>query len=219
MYAVIVGCNEIGYHVAKVLLAAGHEITVIEKSHSRCQMLWDELGTMVVQGDGTHEPTMKSAGLGRSDLLIAVTGRDDVNLVACQIAKHRFNVPQTMAVIKDTKNEPLFHLMGVDLVVNSTHQVVTSLEEGVPGRPLVHLKNLQPPNMELISISVPEDSGVVGKRLEEVDLPPRSFIALVVKGNDASLPSPATVLEADDEIVAVTISEEEQTLYDILTGV
>ena len=73
--------------------------------------------------------------------------------------------------------------------------------------------------MELISISVPEDSGVVGKRLEEVYLPPRSFIALVVKGNDASLPSPATVLEADDEIVAVTISEEEQTLYDILTGV
>jgi Trk K+ transport system NAD-binding subunit len=124
-----------------------------------------------------------------------------------------------MAVIKDTKNEPLFHLLGVDLVVNSTHQVVTSLEEGVPGSPLVHLKNFRPPDLELVSITVPEDAGVVGKHLTELDLPQNSKITLVVRANRPYLPAQVTALEGDDEVVAVTVAGEEQSLYDTLTGV
>ena len=219
MYAVIVGCSEVGSPVATALWAAGHEITVIEKRHSRCQLVWDALGTVTVQGDGTDEATLQSAGLARADLLVAVTGRDEVNLVACQVAKLRFDVPQTMAVIKDTKNEPLFHLLGVDLVVNSTHQVVTSLEEGVLGRPLVHLKNFRLPNLELVSITVPEDAGVVGKHWTEFDMPDSSQITLIVRADRPYLPSQVSALEAGDEIVAVTLTGEEQTLYDTLTGV
>ena len=219
MYAVSVGSSEIGFHVARALLAAGHEVVVIEQLRYRCQLIADELGSSVVQGDGTDAETLKSTGVGRADIFIAVTNRDETNLVACQMAKHTFNVARTMAVIKDTKNEPLFHILGVDLVVNSTHMVVTTLEEGVPGRPLLHLMNLKVPDLQLVSISIPEDASVVGKRLDAVALPPHSFISLVVKGNHATLPSPDLIVEGLDEVVAVTMDDEEQTLYDILTGV
>ena len=218
MFAVIVGCSEIGYHLAKSLLAVGDEV-VVEKDRERCQLLIDEVGGISLQGDGTDEAVLKQAGVSRADVLIAVTGRDDTNLVICQMTKHVFNVPWTMTVIRDPKNEPVFHLLGVDVVVDSIHLVLASLEEGIPGRPLVHLSSLRAPGTELISVSIPGEAGVVGMRLEDVELPPHSFISLVVKKSGAALPTDGLVLEADDELVAVTMTGDEQTLYDILTGV
>ena len=219
MYMVIVGCSEVGYHLTKALLASGHEVVVIEKNSERCQLLTDELGSVAMQGDGTDERTLREAGITRADVLVAVTGRDETNLVICQITKHIFQVPRTMALIKDPKNEPIFHVLGVDVVVNAVHQILASFEEGVPGRPLLHLMNLRVQGMELVSVSLPEDSGILGKRLGEVELPPSSFISLVVKKSVAQLPNDALVMEADDELVAVTRTGDEQTLYDILTGV
>ena len=151
--------------------------------------------------------------------MAAVTNRDETNLVACQLAKHLFQVPRTMALVRDTKNEPVFHVLGVDVVVNATHLMVNNLEEGVPGRPLIHLLNLRVPDTALVSVAIPEDSAAVGKRLDELELPPHSFISLVIKRSQAELPSNNLVLEGRDEVVAVTMTDEEQTLYDILTGV
>ena len=221
MFVVILGCSEVGYHLTKALLATGHEVVVIEKDQSRCQLLTEELGnvSVVQQGDGTDEMVLKRAGASRADVFVAVTGRDETNLVACQVTKHVFQVPRTMAVLKDPKNEPVFQLLGVDVVVNATHQVLTSLEEGIPGRPMLHLMNLSAAGMELVSLSIPDDAGVVGRRLEDVELPPHSVVSLVIKKSGAQLPSHELVLEAEDQVVAATMTGEEQTLYDILTGV
>ena len=219
MYMVIVGCSNVGYHLTKALLASGHEVVVVEKNRDRCQLLTDELGSVAIQGDGIDERTLKQAGITRADVLVAVTGRDETNLVICQMTKHIFQVPRTMALIKDPKNEPIFHVLGVDVVVNEVHQILASFEEGVPGRPLVHLMNLRVRGMELVSVSLPEDSGILGKRLGELELPPSSFISLVVKKSVAQLPNDALVMEVDDELVAVTRTGDEQILYDILTGV
>jgi trk system potassium uptake protein TrkA len=219
MFVAIVGCSAVGYHLAKVLLSAGHEVVVIERNPARTQLLYEELGSIVLQGDGTDAGALKLAGVSRADILAAVTNRDETNLVACQLAKHLFQVPRTMALVRDTKNEPVFHVLGVDVVVNATHLVVNNLEEGIPGRPLIHLLNLRVPDTALVSVAIPEDSAAVGKRLDELELPPHSFISLVIKRSQAELPSNNLVLEGRDEVVAVTMTDEEQTLYDILTGV
>ena len=219
MYVVIVGCSSVGYHLTKVLLTAGHEVTVVEKNHTRCQLLWDELGSVVIEGDGTDERVLKSAGTARADIFVGAAESDETNLVACQIAKHVFQVPHTMSIIQDTKNQPLFEVLGINVVVNATHLMVTALEEGVPGRPLLHLMNPRVPELELVSVSIPADSAVVGKRLDEVELPPHSFISLVVKKDRALLPSDDMILESEDEVVAVTMTGEEHILYEILTGV
>jgi trk system potassium uptake protein TrkA len=170
-------------------------------------------------GDGTDELTLKRAGIARADVVVSLTGADATNLVISQMTKHIFRVPRTMALIKDPKNEPIFHEVGVDVVVNSTHLVLESMEEGVPGRPLVHLMNLRVPGMELVSISIPEDSNIIGKRLSEIELPPNSFITLMVKKTGATLPTGRSVVEPEDELVAVTPEGDEQILYDLLTGV
>tara|TARA_B100001167_G_scaffold7436_1_gene4177 strand:+ start:1230 stop:1889 length:660 start_codon:yes stop_codon:yes gene_type:complete len=219
MYVVIVGCSESGYHLSKALIAGGHEVVVVEKSIERFQLLKDELGTVALLGDGTDELTLKRAGIARADVVVSLTGVDATNLVITQMTKHIFQVPRTMALIKDPKNEPIFHEIGIDVVVNSTHLVLESMEEGVPGRPLVHLMNLRVPGMELVSVSIPEDSNIIGKRLSEIELPPNSFITLIVKKTGATLPTGRSVVEAEDELVTVTPEGDEQILYDILTGV
>ena len=219
MYVVIVGCSESGYHLSKALIAGGHEVVVVEKSIERFQLLKHELGTVALLGDGTDELTLKRAGIARADVVVSLTGVDATNLVITQMTKHIFQVPRTMALIKDPKNEPIFHEVGIDVVVNSTHLALESMEECVPGRPLVHLMNLRVPGMELVSVSIPEDSNIIGKRLSEIELPPNSFITLIVKKTGATLPTGRSVVEAEDELVAVTPEGDEQILYDILTGV
>jgi len=219
MYVIIVGCSETGYHLTKALIAGGHEVEVIERNPDRYNLLTEELGSVTWLGDGTDEVTLRNAGVARADVVVALTGVDATNLVVCQMTKHIFQVPRTMALIKDPKNEPIFTLVGVDVVVNSIHLALEALEEGVPGRPLIHLMNLRVPGMELVSVSVPEDANIVGKRLGEVELPPNSFISLVVKKSGAELPDGRSLVEPEDELVAVTSIADEQILYDILTGV
>jgi len=219
MYVVVVGCSESGYHLSKALIAGGHEVVVVEKNAERYHLLNEELGSVALLGDGTDEATLKRAGIARADVVVSLTGADATNLVISQMTKHIFQVPRTMALIKDPKNEPIFHEIGVDVVVNSTHLVLASLEEGVPGRPLVHLMNLRVPGMELVSVSIPEDANIIGKPLNEIELPPNSFITLMVKKNGATLPTGRSVVEPSDELVAVVPEGEEQILYDILTGV
>ncbi len=219
MFILVIGCSEVGYHLTKALLASGHEVVVVEQNHVRCELLNEELGSVALQGDGTDQQTLRKGGADRADVLIAATDRDEANLVACQMAKHVFQTSRTMALIKDPKNEPIFQILGVDVVVNSTHLILESLEERIPGRPLLRLMNLRSSSMELVSITIPHDAGLVGKRLGEVELPPRIFISLVVKASRVEPPSADLLLEAEDEIIAVTPSGGEQILYDILTGI
>ncbi len=219
MYVVIVGCSESGYHLSKALIAGGHEVVVVDKNPERYQLLNEELGSVALLGDGTDEVALKRAGIARADVVVSLTGADATNLVISQMTKHIFQVPRTMALIKDPKNEPIFHETGVDVVVNSTHLVLARLEEGIPGRPLVHLMNLRVAGMELVSVSIPADSNIIGKRLSEIELPPNSFITLMIKKTGATLPTGRSVVEPEDELVAVTLEGDEQILYDILTGV
>ena len=208
MYVVIVGCSESGYHLSKALIAGAHEVVVVEKNVERFQLLNEELGSVALLGDGTDQVTLKRAGVARADVVVSLTGVDATNLVIAQMTKHIFKVPRTMALIKDPKNGSIFQEIGVDVV-----------EEGGPGRPLVHLMNLRLPGMELVSVSIPEDSNIIGKRLSEIELPPNSFISLIVKKSGVTLPTGRSVVEPEDELVAVTPTGDEQILYDILTGV
>ena len=112
MYVVVVGGGNVGYYLTKELLAAGHEVVVIEEEAGRARQIADELGSIVVANDGCEGRYQAEAGMGRADVMAAVTGDDAVNLAACQIAKMRFNVPRSIARINDPKNEKLFRQLG-----------------------------------------------------------------------------------------------------------
>ena len=219
MYIVLVGCGRVGYHLTRALLAVGHEVLIIERDQQRYEALREELGSVALRGDGTDVGVLKEAGITRADVVIAVTSRDEDNLAISQLAKGLSHDSKTIAVVRDPQNEALFKLLDVGVTVNSTHLIMTSIEEEIPGHALVHLMNLRAPQTELVSINIPPDAAAVGSPLTEIDLPPSSFVSLVVKHEGAFLPSQDVVLEAGDEVVAVTIPEEEQILYETLTGV
>ena len=221
MYIVVIGCGHVGSHLARALAAMGHEVLVIEKDRQRCDTLRDELASLdvAVNGDGTDVNVLKAAGVARADVLIAVASRDEDNLAACQIARHTFNTPKTMALVKDPHNEALFKLLGVDVTINSSHPILATIEEEIPGHALVHLMNLKTLHMEMVSINLPSDAAVAGKPLGDIELPPNSFVTLVVKDDGPVLPSANVVLSYGVDVVVVTSPIEEQLLYEILTGV
>lgn len=219
MFAVIVGCSAVGYYLTRTLSAGGHEVVVVERSPARCELLDEEFGSVSLAGDGTDPATLERAGATRADLVVALTGSDATNLVICQLSKRRFQTARTMALVKDPKNQGIFNEMGVDAVVNSIQLLLASIEEGLPERRLTHLLNLRGTTMELVKITIPEDAGIIDQRLGDIELPPNTFVTLVIKNGNAELPDSHTALKAEDELVLVTATGDEPTVYEILTGV
>ncbi len=220
MYIIIVGCGKVGYHLARALLSAGHEVLVIEQDARRYATVVDELGSVAISGDGSEVAVLEQAGASRSDVLVAVTGQDEDNLVACQVAKHRFTVPKTIALVNNPENEALFSNLGVDVVVSHTNAILSHVEKELPEHPLVHLLALQGADQNLVAIHIPPDAEVVGKPLESVKLPPGTMISLLVNsGGEPRLPVDGGVVRANDEAIVVTTPAAEEELMKILTRV
>ena len=220
MYIIVVGGGKIGYYLSKTLVTEGHEVLVIDKDPKRCERITDELGGVCFRGDGCEAATLDEVGCGRADMIIAVTGDDEDNLVICQVAKHKFHVPRTIARINNPQNEAIFKKLGIDVTVSSTNLILEHLELELPSHPLVHLLTLRESGLEVVEVKIPPHSPVVGRRLRDISLPPDSVVALVIsKEKQPQVASADTLLEAEDEVVAVTKVEAEAALRAALAGV
>jgi len=219
MYIIVVGGGRIGYYLAKALLDEGHEVLVVEKNATICENINDELGSVCFRGDGCEAATLAEIGTGRADMLIAVTGDDEDNLVACQVAKHKFNVPRTIARIRNPRNEILFKKLGVDVTVSSTNIILEHIEEEVPTHPLTHLLEIRDKGLEIVEVKIPPESTAVGKPVKELSLPPGSVLSLIIrKARKPIVPAANTILQAEDQIIAVTPPESEEALRTALRG-
>jgi len=218
VYIIIVGGGKVGYYLAKTLLSEGHEVLVLEKDAARCDAICEELGGVCTRGDGCEARTLADAGTERADMLIAVTDEDEDNLVACQVAKHKFNVSRTIARINNPKNENIFKKLGIDVTVSSTNLILEHIEEEVPTHPLVHLLTLKGGNLEIVEMRVPPNSPVVGKRMKDVAFPPDSVVCLVIGKWGAYVPTSDTIVEAEAQLVAVTKPEAEEALRAAIRG-
>ena len=217
MYIIVVGGGKVGYYLSQALLSEGHEVLILEKDAARCGAICEQLGSVVVRGDGCEARTLAEAGTERADMFIAVTDEDEDNLVACQVAKHKFKVQRTIARINNPKNEALFKKLGIDVTVSSTNLILEHIQEEVPTHPLVHLLTLKGGALEIVEVKIPPDSSVVGKRMREIVFPPDSVICLMIGRRGAQVPTGDTILEADAQVVAVTRPEVEGALRAALT--
>jgi len=220
VYIIVIGGGRIGYYLIKALLDEGHEVLLVEKSATVCQVINDELGSVCFQGDGCEAATLTEIGTGRADMLVAVTGDDEDNLVACQVAKHKFNVPRTIARIRNPQNEVLFKKLGIDVTVSSTNIILESIEKEVPTHPLTHLLGIEDKGLEIVDVKIPPDAITVGKPIKELRLPPGSILSLIIrKARKPVVPTGNTILQAEDQIIAVTSPESEEALRTALRGV
>jgi trk system potassium uptake protein TrkA len=218
VYIIIVGGGKIGYYLAKQLLEDQHEVLIIEQDAEKCAQIADDLGEVVMLGDGCEAATLERAGMARSDMVIALTGDDEDNLVVCQVAKHKFDVPHTVARINNPKNETIFKKLGTDATISSTSVILAHIEQELPSHPLIPLMTLKG-GLEIVEIKIPPEAQAVGRPIKGILLPQQSLIALIV-GPDGQprLPTNDTIIQVGDEVVAVTALENEEGLRSALIG-
>ncbi len=219
MYILIVGGGKVGYYLTKTLVNEGsNEVLLIEQDPQKVDIYTERFGAVVMQGRGDEVATLTAAGAARADVVIAVTGDDEDNLVICQVAKQRFNVPRTIARVNNPKNEDLFRRLDIDSTVSSTNVILNLIEQLIPQRHFVHLMTLRHADLAIVEGDIPPDAPVTGRSLAEIPFPPGVVIAAVMRGPELILPTGSTTLEEGDEIIAVTKREQEAALRELLTA-
>jgi len=212
MYAIIAGGGKVGFFLARELIDQGHEVLIVENIGDRAEFIANELGNVVLRGNADEASTLAEAGAERADVVIAVTGDDEDNLVICQVAKKRFGSQRTIARINDPRNEGIFRMLGIDATVNATQMMLSVLEQEIPHANLVPLLRLRNTDIEVVEAMLTARSRVTGSALRDVELPPESTIAVVIRDGSAFFPNGNTVLEAGDEVVALTRGVHEPRL-------
>ncbi len=204
MYIIIVGAGKVGYNLTKLLLADRHEALLIEVDPHRIPNLADEFGDAVLEGNGSRVTVLQEAGANRADVLVAVTGRDEDNLVICQIAKTVFKVRRTIARVNDPKNEDLFSTLGIDATVSSTRRINTLIQEqmGVDDT-VIPLLTLKGGDVVIVEVDLSPAAPAVGKRVRDLPLPADSIIISILRGDDVLIPKGETEFKSKDRVIAL----------------
>ena len=216
MYVIIVGAGKLGYNLTKSLLAENHEVLLVEKDKSRYQELTSGFGENIVWGDGAEARTLKEIGVNRADVLVAVTGDDEDNLVICQMAKIMYMVPRTIARVNDPKNEEIFTSLGIDATVSTTRLINNIISQEVDAGSLLPLLALKGGKIEIIETELSSDSKLVNKAIADVNLPDECIIISVIREDDVIVPKGNTVLKSGDTIIALAAKEKEAELKKFL---
>ena len=218
MYIIVVGGGKVGYYLAKELLEAGHELVILEKNTGRARQIADELGSIVLNRDGCEGKYLAEAGANRASIICAVTGDDDDNLVVCQMAKHHFDVPRTIARVNNPKNEGLFRHLGVDELISPTRMILGSIEQDIPVHELLHLAALGEGELELIEARLQSGSPAIGRAPRDLEIPEGCSLFAVIRDGVASPLRPDTVLREGDKVIAIGKQECEALLHGQLIG-
>ena len=216
MRIVIVGGGKLGYHLATIMLDRKHDVRLIETNKLRCMRLANELDVEVICGDGTEIETLEDAGTQNADCFIAVTGQDQDNLVASQLAKRQFKAIKVIARANDPRNMDALRILGADIVVSSTEIITNLIEQEVDIAEMHLLATLNKGRAGICTMTLPPDTALEGVTLKDVDLPESSLVISIVRGDAMMIPNGNTVIHANDEIVAVCEGKSQKQLLRVL---
>jgi trk system potassium uptake protein TrkA len=195
----------------------GHELTLVEQREERYATLEEEFEHQVQNGDATELYVLERAGIARPpDLVLAVTGDDEDNIVICQMAKERYRVPKVIARVNDPRNQAHFDLLGVSPTVSATSSIIALVEHEVPEHELVHLLELRNENLEIVEVQIARDAPSVGKRVERLALPEGARLISVMRDGRAEIAVGSTELRAGDQVLAILQPGKEDELRRVL---
>jgi len=219
MHALVAGGGKVGANVARSLLRAGHEVTIIEQSPYRHKRVEDEFGARALLGDATELHVLERAGIARPpELVLAVTGDDEDNLIICQLAREGYRVPKVVARVNDPRNQEHFDLLGIAQTVCATSNLLGLVEHEVPEHGVVRLLELRKENLEIVEVRLGRDSPAAGRRVAGVRLPEGSRLISVMRNGRSELCFDSTVLRPGDQVLAVLEPGKEDELQRALVG-
>jgi trk system potassium uptake protein TrkA len=188
VYLIVVGGGKVGYYLTKTLINEGYEVLLIEKNPRKCEVYTERFGAVVMNGDGAEAATMSAAGAARADVVIAVTGDDEDNLVICQLAKHRFRVKRAIARVNNPKNEELFRTLGIDVTVSTTNVILSLIEQQIPDLHFVHLLALKHADVALVEATLAPTSPFADHTLADIRLPDETSIIAILREGEVIIP-------------------------------
>jgi trk system potassium uptake protein len=218
MFVLVVGGGKVGYYLTKELIESGHEVVLMEKDRGRADQIADEVGSVVIPHDGCEGKYLHEAGANRADIVAAVTGDDEDNLVICQMAKHHFDVPRTIARVNNPKNEALFRHLGVDEIISPTRMILGSIEQDIPVHELLHLATLGEGELEIIEALLQPGSPAIGQAARDLAMPDGCSLFGIVRAGVATPVRPDTVLRDGDKVIAIGRPDCEPVLRSQLIG-
>jgi trk system potassium uptake protein TrkA len=217
VYILIAGGGKVGANLTKSVLDLGHEVTLIEQRRDRFERLEEEFEHRVQLGDATELFVLERAGIARPpDLVVAVTGDDEDNIVICQMAREHYGVEKVIARVNDPRNQPLFDLTGISPTVSATSIILAMIEHEVPAHGLIHLLELRKENLEIVEVQLGADSPSVGKRVSRIQLPTGSRLITVMRDGQAQMAEGEIQLQAGDQVLAVLEPGKEEELRRVL---
>jgi len=214
MRMLIVGGGKVGSYLAGQLHATGHQVTVAESDSRRARDLAENIGALVIEGDGTAIDVLRAADIARTDWLIAVTGQDEVNLVACEIGS-TLGARHTLARLNDPRNRPTFSALGIQ-VVAVTDLIGEVIEREVLAAQLDRLTLLGAGTLSLIELEIPE--GMTDRVVRSLKLPKGTVLVAVMTGDETAVPGADTVIRSGDRVIAVTTLDHESDVRDVMCG-
>lgn len=218
MHIIIAGGGNVGFCLAKKLLSGNHVIALIEKDKRVCEKIAKNPNILVVNGDACDPRFLEEAGIKKANVVAAVTGDDEDNLVICQLAKSVFGVSRTVARINNSENTHAFSELDIDVPIDETSIIATAIEEEASFEDIVKLMTFKRGKLSIIRIDLTDESPVVGKMVKDVNFPPDSVLVSIVRAENVIIPKGDTVLMKKDDIIALTTIENERKLLDALVG-
>lgn len=212
MRIVILGGGKLGYHLAQNMLERDYEVELIEKNKIKCMHLADVLDVEVVCGDGTEIKVLADARTHKADCFIAVTGSDQDNLVASQLAKKRFQVKKVITRANNPRNLEALRKLGMDNAVSSTEIITRLIEQEVESAEMRLVTSLNKGRAAICEIVIPEDAKISGASLKDIELPKSSLIISILRDESLIIPQGDTKIYSGDEVVAVCNGHSQKSL-------
>jgi len=217
MYTIVAGGGKVGANVARTLLRLGHELTLIEQSRERYETLESEFEHQVHQGDATELFVLERAGIRRPpDLVLALTGDDEDNMVICQLAREKYGVQKVIARVNDPRNQQHFDLLGIGQTICATSSILSLVEHEVPEHEMIHLLELRKENLEIVEVQIDKDSPCAGRSIDRLDLPEGARLISVMRDGRAEIAGSTTELRPGDQVLAILEPGKEDALRKVL---
>jgi trk system potassium uptake protein TrkA len=206
------------YYLARLFERRAYQVTIIDSSPDEARDLARRVRATVMVGDGSDPALLEEAGARRAEVLLSLTGQDPDNLVACQIAKRLYGVPRTMALVNDPDNEQVFARLGIDIVFSATRIIGSLIEGQTVFDEIINLFPAAEGKLNVTEVVLRDTSPVAGKRLQEIELPPDSLVASLVRNGEVSVPRGHSQLQAADRLIVISLPEHQEQVMSILTG-
>ena len=219
MFVLVVGAGQVGVNVARSMEQLGHEFMLVEQRRSRYDLLEEEMEERLLFGDGTEMWILEEAGIERADLVVAVTGDDEDNVIIAQLAKHVYGVPKVVGRVNHPANRRTFDLLDVDATVSAASMVIAMIEHELPHHEFVPLLSLRRENMELVEIEIDEESPAAHLTVADLRLPEGVLLATILRG-DAAIVAKGneTILPGDQVLCLLPPGKERDLIRALLPG-